>query len=400
MSFYDDFEDNSSRGSRLKSLFLPLLLGIIIGGVILAIILPPVVISRFEAQIGNEHNINDENQQQLEERKEPGDNLEGEEYALEGEEGIWPFDIEEDYQDTPVVRAAETVMSSVVGVSTDRVDPWGRAQEMQGTGSGIIIDSEGYVVTNYHVIQYADDIYINVEEDTEKRAEIIGTDPESDLALLKIDKDGLPSAEFGDSEGLVRGELAVAIGNPLGLEFQRSVTSGVISAPDRTMLVEHDYVELIQTDAAINPGNSGGPLVNAKGEVIGINSVKIQAPGVEGMGFAIPSNLVQDVVNDLREQGYVERPWLGIIVEERSPFAPVPGLSIAEIESGSPADEAGLQRGDIIISLAGEEVENLAELRKIRDRYDIGDVITITVIRNQEEIELELELGSPPEVIS
>ncbi|UMZ75149.1 S1C family serine protease [Natranaerofaba carboxydovora] len=391
MSLFDEFENKST--SRFKSLILPLFFGIIIGGIMLAIILPPVVVSRFEAQLEENLDTNTKQNQDEQISKEKKEELAD---IVEGEEKIWPFnDEEEDYQDTPVVRAANAVMPSVVGVSTDRVGAFGQQQELEGAGSGIIVDSDGYVVTNYHVIQHANEIYINIEEGDDERAEVIGTDQESDLALLKIEKSGLPAVEFGDSDELVRGELAVAIGNPLGLDFQRSVTSGVISAPDRTMLIENDYVELVQTDAAINPGNSGGPLVNAKGEVIGINSVKIQAHGVEGMGFAIPSNLVQDVVEELRDQGYVERPWLGIIVEEVDPFAPIPGMRIAEVENGSPADEAGLQRGDIILKMEDEEVQTLAELRKIRDQYEIGDEITITVMRGQEEVELDLVLGSP-----
>ena len=391
MSLFDEFENKPT--SRFKSIILPLLLGIIIGGIMLAIILPPVVVSRFEAQLEENLDTNTKGNQDEQISNEKKEELAD---IVEGEEGIWPFDEEEeDYQDTPVVRAANAVMPSVVGVSTDRAGAFGRQQELEGAGSGIIIDSDGYVVTNYHVIQHANEIYINIEESEDERAEVIGTDRESDLALLKIEKGGLPAVDFGDSDELVRGELAIAIGNPLGLDFQRSVTSGVISAPDRTMLIENDYVELVQTDAAINPGNSGGPLVNAKGDVIGINSVKIQAPGVEGMGFAIPSNLVQNVVGELREQGFVERPWLGIIVEEVDPFAPIPGMRIAEIENGSPADEAGLQRGDIILKMEDEEVQTLAELRKIRDQYEIGDEITITVMRGQEEVELELVLGSP-----
>lgn len=399
MGFFEDFENRSSGENRFKKIILPFVFGIILGGIILAIILPPVVITQME---------NNQNNEEYAEKNSSSNENEGlEEGELFAEnEGIWSLEGEEDYQDTPVVRAAEAVKPSVVGVSTDAADRWGYTEQMEGVGSGIIIDPEGYIVTNYHVIEYAEEnIYINnADEEEVKEAELVGADQEADLALLKIDSGDLPAAEFGDSDELVRGELAVAIGNPLGLDFQRSVTAGVISAPDRTMVVENDYLELIQTDAAINPGNSGGPLVNARGEVIGISSVKITAPGVEGMGFAIPSNLAESILDELREKGYIERPWLGIYAEELDPFTAAylgleieRGVVIVEVEGMSPAQDAGMQRGDVIIGIEGDEIDSLAKLRKVRDGYDPGDEITITVLREGQELEKELLLETSPD---
>ncbi|OWZ83518.1 peptidase S1 [Natranaerobius trueperi] len=278
----------------------------------------------------------------------------------------------------------------------------------RGTGSGVIIDSDGLIVTNHHVIENSDEIIVTLDEGESVKAEIIGKDAETDLAVLEIDptdleKEKLPSAEFGDSKDLVVGELAIAIGNPLGLAFQQSVTSGVISATDRTVRVGDDYIRLVQTDAAINPGNSGGPLVNALGEVVGINSIKIGESGIEGMGFAIPSNLVIEIVDELVEKGYVERPWIGIAIQEIDKYVaeifdlPVDyGVYIQEVEPNSPAGNAGIQSGDILTEIDNRKIENLPKLRSIRNDFEVGDQVEATIIRNEEEKTVEMTLESNP----
>ncbi len=378
-------------GTGFFTVLFVALVGAIIGGVMTAIVLPPVV----EGQLPNEkeHTIGNE---------QTADNLSNEKSEGTGWEDIDP----ENYQDTPQARAAREAMPSVVGI-TSQADMWGERME-RGAGSGVIIDPEGLIVTNYHVIQASDEVVVTMGDGESAPAEIIGEDPETDLAVLEVDLDELddetlPAASFGDSDELVPGELAVAIGNPLGLKFQQSVTSGVVSATDRSIRVGDDYITLVQTDAAINPGNSGGPLVNAMGEIIGINSIKIYEPGVEGMGFAIPSNTVQDIVGELIEKGYVERPWIGIYVSEIDPMTaemfdlPVEyGVIVEEIEPGSPANIAGLRQGDILIAMNDRDIDNLAKLRKIRNDFEVGDTVEVTLIREGEEITTDLTLESEP----
>jgi len=194
---------------------------------------------------------------------------------------------------SPVVAIAEQVGPTVVGISNrgQVQDFFGRTTvEERGSGSGVIIDSRGYIVTNYHVIEGASEIVVSLADGRKVTGELVGSDPRTDLAVVKIKADNLPVAVLGDSSKLKTGELAVAIGNPLGIEFARSVTVGVVSATDRTLTIGDRQFRLIQTDAAINPGNSGGALVNSRGEIIGINSAKLVIKGVEGMGFAIPIN--------------------------------------------------------------------------------------------------------------
>ena len=364
------------------------------GGIATAVLLPPAMAGRFESELG------DGEKEKLE-QKSPENQPE-----IENDLG-WEDVDPDDYQDTPIVRAAQEVKPAVVGI-TNRAQGFGQTME-RGTGSGVIVDSDGYIITNQHVIEGSDEIVITMGDGETEEAELVGDDPETDLAVLEVDpqefdQEELPTAEFGDSGELVAGELAIAIGNPLGLEFQQSVTSGVISATDRQLMVGEDYIDLIQTDAAINPGNSGGPLVNALGEVVGINSVKIGDIAVEGMGFALPSNRVEEIVSELIDHGYVERPWLGVVIQEIDPYIadifdlPVDyGAYVAEIEPNSPAAEAGLESGDILLEFEENEIDSLAKLRNIRDDYDVGDTVELTVYRNGEEMSLDMILDSQPE---
>ncbi len=259
----------------------------------------------------------------------------------------------------------------------------------QGSGSGIIISNDGYIVTNQHVIDGATEISVILNTGDEHKATLVGADEKSDLAVLKIEKTGLPAATLGNSEDVKVGELAVAIGNPLGQELAGSVTAGVISAVNRTMTVENKVYNLIQTDAAINPGNSGGALVNEYGQVIGINTIKLSSTGVEGIGFAIAISEAKPIIDDLINNGYVSgRPLVGITFETTRS-----GLSVTALSPGSGAANAGVQIGDLIVKADGEVVKSSAQINKIRDTKKPGDTLTLTVIRNGELMEINVVLG-------
>ncbi len=259
----------------------------------------------------------------------------------------------------------------------------------QGSGSGIIISPDGYIVTNQHVIEGATEISVILNTGDEHKATLVGADSKSDLAVLKIDKNGLPAATLGDSETVKVGELAVAIGNPLGQELAGSVTAGVISAVNRTMTVDNKVYNLIQTDAAINPGNSGGALVNQRGEVIGINTIKLSSTGVEGIGFAIAISEAKPIIDDLINNGYVSgRPLIGIQVETTRS-----GLSVVAITPGSGAEKSGLKVGDLIVKAEGEVITSSDKLNEIRDTKKPGEAIKLTVIRSGDLLELDVTLG-------
>ncbi|MBQ3038194.1 MAG: trypsin-like peptidase domain-containing protein [Clostridia bacterium] len=258
----------------------------------------------------------------------------------------------------------------------------------QGSGSGIIIRADGYIVTNQHVIDGASEISVILNTGDEYTATLIGADSKSDLAILKIDAEGLSPAKLGDSNNVEVGELAVAIGNPLGQEFAGTVTAGVISALNRTMTVDGKVYNLIQTDAAINPGNSGGALVNKYGEVIGINTIKLSTTGVEGIGFAIAISEAKPIIDDLINNGYVSgRPLVGITVTENRS-----GLSVYSVAQNSGAANAGIREGDLIIKADGQVINTSEKLNEIRDTKKPGDSLSLTIIRNGELIEIKVVL--------
>ncbi|MGM9936763.1 MAG: S1C family serine protease [Candidatus Ornithomonoglobus sp.] len=261
----------------------------------------------------------------------------------------------------------------------------------QGSGSGIIISEDGYIVTNQHVIDGATEVEVVLNTGNSYTAEIIGQDTKTDLAVLKIepsDEDKLTAATLGDSTTVQVGELAVAIGNPMGMEFSGSVTAGIISAVNRTMTIDNRTYNLLQTDAAINAGNSGGALINQYGEVIGINSVKLSTTGVEGMGFAIAISEAKPIINDLMASGYVTgRPLVGIgITETRY------GLFISSIQEGSGAEAAGLKVNDMILEVDGEKVSSTSEVNEIRDKKKPGDTMVFKVLRDGETTEISVKL--------
>lgn len=258
----------------------------------------------------------------------------------------------------------------------------------QGSGSGIIISEDGYVVTNQHVIADATEISIVLNSGEEHKATLVGADEKTDLAVLKINATGLTPATLGDSNLAEVGDLAVAIGNPLGQELAGTVTAGVISAVNRKMTVENRTYNLIQTDAAINPGNSGGALVNKYGEVIGINSIKMSQSGVEGIGFAIAMSEAKPIIDDLMNSGYVSgRTRIGITATESRN-----GLTVYSVEPKSGADKAGIKAGDFIVKADGVVVNTVNALNEIKEKKSPGDYITLTLIRDGGLVDVKVEL--------
>ena len=259
----------------------------------------------------------------------------------------------------------------------------------QGSGSGIIISADGYIVTNEHVVKDASEISVILNTGEEYKATLVGADEKSDLAVLKIDKDNLVPANLGNSDDIEVGELVVAIGNPLGQELFGTVTDGIVSAVNRTMTVDNKSYNLIQTNAAINPGNSGGALVDRFGNVIGINTIKLSNTEVEGIGFAIAISEAKPIIADLMNNGYVSgRPLVGIIVTENKN-----GLSVSSILEDSGAQNAGIQVGDLIVKADGAAINTSKKLNEIRDKKAPGESIVFTVIRNGELSDIEVILG-------
>ncbi|MEQ9619913.1 MAG: DegQ family serine endoprotease [Deltaproteobacteria bacterium] len=273
----------------------------------------------------------------------------------------------------------------------------------RGLGSGFIFSEDGYVITNNHVVERATDIKVIFENGDSYEAEVIGTDPKTDLALLKIEpKAKLPAVSFGDSDGLEIGDWVLAIGNPFGLGH--TVTAGIISAKGRSLGLG-SYDDFLQTDAAINPGNSGGPLFNFNGEVIGVNTAIIA--GGQGIGFAIPINMAKDVVAQLRSSGKVVRGWIGVYVQQVTPeiaesidLDEPRGALVADVTPGGPAEKAGLKRGDVIVEFNGSQIQNMPELPKSVASYAPGTKTKLKVLRNGREKTLKIELGELPDEVA
>ena len=274
-----------------------------------------------------------------------------------------------------------------------------RTQPRVGFGSGVIISKDGYIVTNNHVIDGADEIDVKLNDNREFKGKLIGTDPNTDLALIKIEGDDFPTIPIGNSEALKVGEWVLAVGNPFNLTS--TVTAGIVSAKARTLHVYNGGIEsFIQTDAAINQGNSGGALVNARGELVGINAVLSSPTGAyAGYGFAIPTSIMTKVVGDLKEFGAVQRAVLGIsgydLGDERSKdkdLGVVEGVYVADVTDGSGAKAAGIESGDVIVKIAGKKVRNMAELQESIAKYRPGDKVEVTILRNKKEKDLTVTL--------
>lgn len=304
-----------------------------------------------------------------------------------------------------IARIAAEVGPSIVGVDTQVVTqgPFGSQQVNQGSGSGIIFDKRGYIITNQHVIDGSQNITVTLPGGKKyEKVQVVGQDKTSDLAVLKITADNLPVAKFGVSSNIRVGDLAIAIGNPMGEEFAGSVTSGIVSALNRSITMDDGDTsrryKLIQTDAAINPGNSGGALINENGEIIGINTIKFIDSKVEGMGFAIPIDEAKTVIDQLINNGYVSRPYLGIsamtVTEDMAKEYNYPtGVAIDKVIGPSAAETAGLKPKDIITEIDSVKTPNydvlLAELWK----HKVGDIVKLTVWRDGSTITLPVTLG-------
>ncbi|MGE5372989.1 MAG: S1C family serine protease [Solirubrobacterales bacterium] len=292
--------------------------------------------------------------------------------------------------ESAVSRVARQLSPAIVGITAIGSEgDFFSQRAVEKSGSGVVVDPDGYIVTNNHVVENADRFLVVMPDGSKRDARLIGRDRRTDLALLKVSGQRMVTAQFGDSSRLVVGEGVVAIGNPLGQRFARSVTSGIISGLNRLLTTQEGFVfRLIQTDAAINPGNSGGALANLNGEVIGINTIKIAVSGFEGMGFAIPSNQVKSIIQELRDHGRVTRPVAGLKVVKEVSAAdakyynlPVAyGVAVVPAKSG-PAHQAGLRDYDIIQAVDGHKVTSAAELQNCMFNCKIGDQVTVTAAR-------------------
>ncbi|MCB0571167.1 MAG: Do family serine endopeptidase [Phaeodactylibacter sp.] len=296
---------------------------------------------------------------------------------------------------TNFIAASESVKPAVVNIKTIQesggLDLWGGASVGSSSGSGVIISADGYIVTNNHVIEDGGEIGVTLNDKREFEAEVIGTDPSTDLALIRIKGDGLPFLEFGNSDSLRIGEWVLAVGNPFNLES--TVTAGIVSAKGRSIdiLEGQDRIEsFIQTDAAVNPGNSGGALVNTNGELIGINTAIITRSGrYEGYSFAVPANLVRKVIRDLKDYGIVQRGILGVFIDEVNSerareigLKTVEGVYVTRVTPGSGAADAGLQKGDVIIGINGVPTKTLPEMQEQVGRYRPGNTISVEYYRS------------------
>ncbi|MDU4961984.1 MAG: trypsin-like peptidase domain-containing protein [Sporomusaceae bacterium] len=310
-----------------------------------------------------------------------------------------------DARNTPIVRAAQKISPAVVGISNKAYarDFFNRKVLVdQGQGSGVIFDSQGYIATNNHVVQNAQELTITLLDGRSFPGKVLGADPATDLAVVKIEATDLPVAPFGDSDQLLVGEPAIAIGNPLGSEFKGSVTAGIISALNRTLDIGERRFKLIQTDAAINPGNSGGALVNADGVVIGINSAKISFTGVEGLGFAIPINTARPILQSLIEKGKVIRPYLGVSIVDAQTARQYgytesdKGLFVAKIFQDTPASKAGIKLGDVILKVDGKDINSIADLREVLDVKALGSKAEVVILRDNAQRTIAVTLEEMP----
>ncbi len=276
----------------------------------------------------------------------------------------------------------------------------------QSLGSGVIVSTDGYIITNNHVVEQADEIRVTLVDKRSFKAKIIGADTKTDIAVVKIDADNLRAAQWGDSDSLQVGEFVLAIGNPYGLSH--TVTMGIISAVGRANVGIADYEDFIQTDAAINPGNSGGPLVNIRGELIGINTaIFSRSGGYQGIGFAVPSNMARLVMNQLVQKGKVTRGWLGVTIQELTPelsqkfgLRNEKGALVGDVAKGSPAEKAGLKRGDIILEYNGKKITDVGTLRNMVAQSKVGSEVPLTISRGGKEYGMKVLIMELPRDVS
>lgn len=290
------------------------------------------------------------------------------------------------------------------GEEFERRNPAPREFQQQGLGSGVIVTSDGYIITNNHVVEGADELNVSLPDKRTFKAKVIGTDPKTDVAVIKIDASNLPALPWGDASQLEVGEMVLAVGNPFGLS--QTVTMGIISAIGRANVGIVDYEDFIQTDAAINPGNSGGALVNVKGELIGINTaIFSQSGGYMGIGFAIPSTMAKSVMQSLVKHGKVIRGWLGVSIQDVTPelakefgAAENRGALVGDVMEDSPASKAKLERGDIITAYNGVAVRDSNHLRGLVAETPPGTTARLSVLHDKKLADLTITLGEPKEL--
>lgn len=318
---------------------------------------------------------------------------------------------------TDITNSVEKVADTVVGITNIQGGNfWTQSQEA-GTGSGVVYkiqNDSAYIVSNHHVVEGANDLEVTLSDGTKLPAELLGSDVWTDLAVLKVDHDGVRTiAEFGNSDALKLGEPVIAIGNPLGLEFAGSITQGIVSGLERTVPMDFNAdgivdwnAEVLQTDAAINPGNSGGGLFNITGQVVGINSMKIAQQEVEGIGFSIPINIAEPIIQDIERYGKVRRPYLGVALQSISdlssfhqhetlnlPYTVKSGVLVAEVVKGSPADLAGLVQMDVIVKLDKQDITNIMDLRKyLYYQKEVDQSLTVGYYRDGQYQETQVTL--------
>lgn len=303
-----------------------------------------------------------------------------------------------------LVHAVNKVGRSVVNIASVRMlhDQLFRVFPAEGVGSGVIIDEQGYILTNNHVIDDAEHLKVTLSDGRVLRGRVAGSDEETDLAVLKVESDQpLPVAPLGNSEDLKAGQIVLAIGNPFGLHGGPTVTAGIVSSLNRSIQTRNGVLELIQTDAAINPGNSGGPLVNTKGEVIAINTANM--PYAQGIGFAVPVNTAKSILKELIEQGKVLRPWIGIASTKVTPqlarYYGLPsskGALVAQVEPYSPADDAGLRKGDVIEQIDGSVVDEPSQIASHVRKKQLNERLVLTVNRYGRQIQVPVQVDKRP----
>ncbi len=321
---------------------------------------------------------------------------------ITGSPSVTNITLKEESAIIDAVRKAKPAVVTVISQLQTRRSVLG-SNTPSASGSGVIIDDKGYVITNNHVIEGSRNLTIIFADGTKVDATLVGADSATDLAVLKVNGKIPAVAQLGDSSTLEPGQVAIAIGSPLG-DFRGTVTVGVVSALNRRVGSQQG---LIQTDAAINNGNSGGPLINSLGQVIGINTLVVRSTGegnvAEGLGFAIPANLVRDVVAQLISKGRIERPYIGITYQEVDPqiaaamnLGTNQGALVTQVEVGGPASKVGLQEGDVILSLDSQKIDTDHSLQSVLFTHKVGDVVTLTVLRDGKQIQIKLTLGLRP----
>jgi len=303
-----------------------------------------------------------------------------------------------------LVGAVDKVSKSVVNIASVKMlqDQLFRVFPVEGVGSGVVIDEKGYILTNNHVIDDAERLKVTLTDGRVLRGRVAGSDEVTDLAVIKVEAEHpLPAAELGNSDDLKAGQIVMAIGNPFGLTGGPAVTAGIVSSLNRSIQARSGVLELIQTDAAINPGNSGGPLVNTKGEVIAINTANM--PYAQGIGFAVPINTAKSILKELIEKGRVTRPWIGVasmkVTAQLARYYGLPaseGALVAKVEPYSPADDAGLRKGDIIEGIDGSRIEDPAQIASQVRKKRVNDQLTLTVNRYGRQFQVPVQVDERP----